>query len=398
MRILLSFLAFSVVFYSNSQQTITSVSDGFASDPSVWDCICIPPSNSNVIIEHNIEMNSDWLVNGSGSITVTTNGTFIEDNDHRGILFDGIDVEFSNHGLTELTNLAFSNGAIGHNHATLSLDTGLWVDQTSTFMNHGDMLDLDSTYTQGMFMNEGNYGTGDFLNEGTLDNTGYITADSMLNTSVLNHSAGKIEAYDFANTGELNITGSGFMVITHDFFNSGEINLANGRDIRVANDMMNAHDSGIALIINDGLIEVGNDFSNVDTLRGTGVFCIANNSSNLGDVKGTLDICDNTSVSHFDFNSGNIEPSVTNCSSGCNVSVEENKIENTFEVYPNPVRNTLNIKTNLKGNIHIIDVMGNSIIEQDLEKDIDVSKLKSGVYFITLDGIDKTMTKKFIKK
>ena len=168
-----------------AQQSISSVSNGLATDPFVWDCTCIPLPGDNITINHAIQMNSDWLVNGSGSLTISNSGSLIEDSQSRSILFDG-GVMFTNQGTTEMTSFAFTNGAEAHNHGTLSLDTGLYVDQNSTFMNHGLVKDLDSTLTQGTFMNEGSFSQGDFLNEGMMTNTGYITADSLLNTGTLN--------------------------------------------------------------------------------------------------------------------------------------------------------------------------------------------------------------------
>lgn len=381
-----------------AQQTITSVGNGAATNPLVWDCTCIPSMGDNIIVNHDIQMNTDWLVNGSGSITVSNTGSLVEDAQHRGILFDG-GVVFTNHGTTVMTNFAFTNGAEAHNHGALSLDSGLYVDQISTFMNHGLVQDIDGTYIEGMFMNEGTYGPGDFLNEGMVNNTGYITADSLLNSGTLNTSAGSLTIIEFANTGISNVTGSSYIIVNNDFLNTGQLYLAAGRDIRVANDMSNSHQSGTALINNDGLIEIGNDFSNIDTLRGSGLFCIANNSLNTGDVKETLDICDNTSVSHFDVNTGNIEATVTNCISGCSVGVEESILsENEISIYPNPASTILNIEANASYQMMLVDVMGNVILDQKIKNTIDVSSLKTGVYFIKFTNTENTKTIKFVKK
>jgi hypothetical protein len=381
-----------------AQQTITSISNGFATNPLVWDCTCIPQTSDDITINHAIQMNSDWLVNGGGSLTVSNSGSLIEDSQNRGVLFDG-GVVFTNHGTTEMTNFAFTNGAMAHNHGVLSLDSGLYVDQNSTFMNHGLVKDVDSTLTQGMFMNEGTYSEGDFLNEGMMTNTGYITVDSLLNTGTLNTSAGNLTILDFGNTGALNVTGSSYIIINDDFWNSGFLYLAAGRDIRVINDMSNYHQSGTATIENDGLIEVGNDFSNTDTLKGTGLFCIANNSLNTGEVKGTLDICDNTSTNHFDLNTGNIDGTVTNCASGCSVGIDETLFsENEILVYPNPVSTKLNIEANPSYKMTLYDVMGSVILEQKVEKSIDVSNLKTGVYFIKFSNLKNSKTIKFVKR
>ena len=184
--------------------------------------------------------------------------------------------------------------------------------------------------------------------------------------------------------------------MTDDFWNSGQLYLAAGRDIRVAHDMSNTHQSGTALIDNDGLIEIGNDFSNIDTLKGSGIFCIANNSLNTGDVKETLDICDNTSVSHFDANTGNIDATVTNCTSGCSVGVDENVIaKNEISIYPNPASTVLNIEANEGYQMMLLDVMGNIILNRKVIDKIDVSNLKTGVYFVKFIGDADTKTMKF---
>lgn len=398
MKIFYTFALLLFAFGAYTQQSITSVSNGVATDPFVWDCTCIPQTGDDITINHNIQMNSDWLVNGSGSITVSNTGSLIEDAQHRGILFEG-GVVFTNQGTTDMTNFAFTNGAEAHNFGVLSLDSGLYVDQNSSFMNHGQVTDVDSTLIQGMFMNEGTYGQGDFLNEGMMTNTGYIAADSLLNTGTLNTSAGNLTILDFGNTGELNVTGSSYIIVNDDFWNSGQLYLAAGRDIRVANDMSNSHQSGTASINNDGLIEIGNDFSNIDTLRGSGVFCIANNSLNTGDVKETLDICDNTSVSYFDANTGNIEATVTNCVTGCSVGIEEDVLsEKEISIYPNPASTKLNIEADPNYNMKILDVMGNVVMEQKVQHSIDVSTLKTGVYFIKFIGPDKSKTIKLVKK
>lgn len=396
LTLIFSFITLSLGGFS--QQTITSISNGQATNPFVWDCTCIPLTGDDIIVNHDIEMNTDWLVNGSGSITVSNTGKLVEDSQHRGILFDG-GVVFTNHGTTEMTNFAFTNGAEAHNHGALVLDSGLYIDQNSTFMNHGLVQDVDSTYTQGMFMNEGTYGPGDFLNEGMVTNTGYISADSLLNTGTINTSAGNLTILDFGNTGILNVTGSSYIIVNDDFWNSGQLYLATGRDIRVANDMSNAHQSGTASINNDGLIEIGNDFSNIDTIRGSGLFCIANNSLNTGDVKGTLDICDNTSVSHFDANTGNIEATVTNCTSGCSVSLDDEILsENKISIYPNPASTVLNIDAHKDYQMVMVDVMGNVILNQKVKNSIDVSSLKTGVYFFKFISSGDSKTIKFVKK
>ncbi len=389
-------LLLSVTFLC-AQQTITSADNGLATNPLIWDCTCIPSPDDEIIIKHDITMNSNWVSNNGGSITITDQGTLIEDNQNRTILFDA-GAAFYNYGNTTLTNLAFSGGAEGHNHANLDLDTALWVGPGSMFMNHGLTENVDSTYIEGMFMNEGTYSYGDFLNEGSLSNTGYIEVDSMYNNEgTINSSAGNITAMDFASNGTVNITGDAYMIVNNDFFNGGTLQLETGRDIRVGSDFLNASEGDTAVIINNGLIEIGNNFNNADTLRGSGLFCIAENSTNTGDVKGELDICDNTGSSIFDFNSGNIDVTVTNCNAGCNVGIEE-KSPLKINIYPNPVSTLLNIEGINKGKVIINDVMGQEVYHSYFKHEIDVRGLKNGVYFITVQHNGQQKMLKFIKR
>ncbi|CAM3893833.1 MULTISPECIES: beta-1,3-glucanase family protein [Flavobacterium] len=72
-----------------------------------------------------------------------------------------------------------------------------------------------------------------------------------------------------------------------------------------------------------------------------------------------------------------------------------------FTIYPNPVENTLNFKTDLKNStIQIIDFQ--RVIYLDLpvfdNKSIDVSSLKPGIYAIVLENEGQKTTKKFVKK
>lgn len=381
-----------------SQQNISSVSDGNASNPLIWDCTCIPSPDDNLTISHNVVMNVDWIVNSGGSITVDAGSSFIQDNQYRTILFDGSGSSFSNYGITELTNIGFSNGAEGHNHSSLSLDTALWVGPGSMFMNHGLTQNVDSTYIQGMFMNEGTYRYGDFLNEGTVSNTGYIVVDSLYNNiGTINSTAGNIQANDIGSNGTINITGSSYMVISSDFYNAGTLNLAAGRDIYIGSDLLNASEGDTALLVNDGLIEIGNDISNVDTLRGSGLFCIANGSSNLGDVKETLDICDNTGVSIFDVNTGNIAATVTNCNSNCNVGIDE-VTPLQINIYPNPVSTVLTIEGADKGIVRITDVMGKTVYTSSMKSEIDVRDFRTGIYFISIEQNGRQEILKFIRR
>ncbi len=78
----------------------------------------------------------------------------------------------------------------------------------------------------------------------------------------------------------------------------------------------------------------------------------------------------------------------------------ENKLD--YNIYPNPVENVLNISSengNLEGSFTIINMIGQEVKLGKVSQDgIDVSEMKSGVYFVQINDGVNTTTKKFIKK
>lgn len=74
-----------------------------------------------------------------------------------------------------------------------------------------------------------------------------------------------------------------------------------------------------------------------------------------------------------------------------------------FALYPNPAQNTVNISTvgQIKS-VSIADVNGRTVRNQSIgtqdEAQIDVSNLTSGIYFMTVEGENGSVTKKVIKQ
>jgi endonuclease I len=83
------------------------------------------------------------------------------------------------------------------------------------------------------------------------------------------------------------------------------------------------------------------------------------------------------------------------------LSVDSYKLSE-IKLYPNPTKGTiLNIDTTQNLTITIFDLLGKKLIVDSVsnsKKHIDVSKLKSGAYFIKLSSKDGTTTRKFIKR
>lgn len=76
-----------------------------------------------------------------------------------------------------------------------------------------------------------------------------------------------------------------------------------------------------------------------------------------------------------------------------NIDVED------YNVYPNPVYSTLSISSGKDiEHVEIYDITGKKVLESNITKDLDVSSLNSGVYFINSIVNGANVTSKFIKK
>jgi len=84
----------------------------------------------------------------------------------------------------------------------------------------------------------------------------------------------------------------------------------------------------------------------------------------------------------------------------CTLSVEDN-LQELVSVYPNPIDDTLflDIPSSITiKDIKIYDALGKSISVNMLNNQIDVSQLNSGIYFLKINALQGTLTKKFVKK
>lgn len=404
MKRIILLAALFIGLQASAQNTITSTGDGNATNPLIWDCFCFPTTNDNIIIDHNIVMNVDWLLNAGGSITVNAGASFIEDGMNRAILVDGAGSAFINNGFAELTNMAFTNGASGANSASFILDTALYIDGTSSFNNSGVISGTDSLLNNGTFDNSssGTLELGDFWNNGNFSNAGVVFSDSLLNTSSFT-STGPLYCFDFGNDGPF--SQSDYFFIGHNFYNADNITFGAGATILVMNDMLSGDTlGGSASIVNDGGVRVENDFLNTDALSGSGRYCIRNSSSNAGNVTGTLDICDETPGGGFDVNIGTVAGTVTNCSSPCEVGVTELATDEVL-IYPNPTNSRFTIEFSNKSTkqmkVELFNLMGEFVLSEELSQStslVDLSALTNGVYLCKVSDENGFVTTERIVK
>jgi uncharacterized protein YxjI len=83
------------------------------------------------------------------------------------------------------------------------------------------------------------------------------------------------------------------------------------------------------------------------------------------------------------------------------MSVDELKINNAFQIYPNPATDILNIKTSINQNnayYEIYNTQGNCVLKSNLfTNSIDVSSLVPSIYFLKINCNNKIIYKQFTK-
>ena len=81
------------------------------------------------------------------------------------------------------------------------------------------------------------------------------------------------------------------------------------------------------------------------------------------------------------------------------ISVEHQNKNTTFQIFPNPVNDYVEIKTNQKGRCQIIDISGKILLEKDIINlsRMNVSDLPNGIYFIKA-YLEEPVTLKIIKQ
>ena len=381
-----------------AQQTVSSVADGLATNPFVWSCSCIPSTSAHVTISHHITMNSDWLVNNGGSITVTSTGTFNQDA-NRSILIDGSGSQFIVQGGSIFESFAFTNGASGSNSGTFKVDKGLYYEAGTTFTNSGSMPGIDSLETQGTFTNTGSIAAGNLLNTGTFNvNGGVVTADSLGTTGNYLVTNGVTYASAFGNTGIVSVAAGGAPIyIAYDGYNTGEIYLGTGTVVTVGSSFYNGdlqnHDAVLEV---NGLMTVNIDFATSDVLEGTGTLCVGQGTSNSGSVSGSLNFCDNTGEGTFDLNVGTIAPTVVYCTPGCYLDLPKN-VQTNSSFSPNPATSTIQLTSDNTTRAAIYSSTGELMLSiTDGFDKIDVSRLGAGMYLLIIETQHETKSEKLV--
>jgi thiamine biosynthesis lipoprotein ApbE len=74
-------------------------------------------------------------------------------------------------------------------------------------------------------------------------------------------------------------------------------------------------------------------------------------------------------------------------------------LSNAFQIYPNPTKGWINIRSDLKiETVSIISIEGKRIIRENATNKIDLNALAKGYYFIEIETEKGTIRKKIVKQ
>lgn len=387
---------------------INSIADGDWLNPTTWDCGCIPTPGSIININHNVVLNTNWAYT-TGIVTINSGASLVKDYAIRSWAQNGGNL--INDGTFEVDRLAIYAGSVTNSN-TFIVNNSYYNGATATLTNTGLIGDVDSLLNSGT-INNNQYGEIDatnLWNNNSLINDGRLKITYFLNTVDFTNND-FLQANNYLNTGTSVINDS--VIVLVDFMNTGTLSNATNNPFLVSHDFLNGdslvHD---ALFINDGAVLIGNDFTNLDTLKGTtGYFCIASYSANAGYIKGTIDICDQTPLTgppYIDINTGTIGSGVTSCTHSCSVGITENTETISFvKVYPNPFSDNVTFEFGLNNyassetKLSIVDILGQKVYSSVFRGNqitVEKSYFKNGVYFFSIENGTSLMNGKLISQ
>lgn len=317
-------------------QIITATNNGNYSNPSTWDCNCIPTDGDSVEINKIVTLDTDVHLTSLG-IRVKSSGQLIQDATPRNIWLDG--------------------SSKLYNSGTVTINT-LHVGPLASVDNNFNLNCTDSIWNEGYIHSNLNVNTLDFNN----DVTGYFE-----------NNAGVTISNNFYNSGYLDHSGN--MLVENDFFNCNNSGSSAITDF-----------SGAICIIGD----MNNCIS--DSIYGPGVMTINGSSNNYGVISGSgLYKTVNGTFTVL----GNFTATLGTGACG-GVGINE-KATAKMTCFPNPASDQLTVDFHEDGPYEIVSITGRIVLKGNLSNNnthIDISILEQGMYTIRF----KDSASNFIKK
>jgi hypothetical protein len=360
--ILITLIASAFNVYS--QSTRTTISNGNATNPLIWDCTCLPQPGEHLVINHNVVLDVDWGYL-SGSLTINSGASLIHDLTNRNLSVGGTGT-LNNKGTLTVKNVLLSSTGSIVNTGTLNASANILITLGSTFTNSSVVNITDTLGIQGTLNN----------------NAGTITVPIFMNAGTYNNNTNSNLTSNLIYTNNT-FTNNGWVTVNLHFLNSEDA--TNNMIMDIKQNFYNGDSiAQTAEFINNNLVSVGNNWYNSEDVTGTGQFCIANYTANSGNITGTLDFCDKTG-GNIDANTGSISGTVTYCTTNCNVGENEIEHKNEVHFYPIPFEKELNIQLNESGDftLSIFSVTGQEVFNSLLNEKINTVSLNlnAGVYF-----------------
>ncbi|MCD6366999.1 MAG: T9SS type A sorting domain-containing protein [Bacteroidales bacterium] len=400
--ILLSFFLISSI--NVSAATYTSTGSGNWSTPTIWSPAGIPQPtdivviNTDVVMDDVVTVGGYWAVDG-GSITINAGGSFVQGTNVVGIAIQNGGT-IVNYGTFSFDQLGIYLGEFD-NQATANLYSLIY--NLSILKNRGIIQEVDSFYTTGTVTNYANSTilSDSVQNDGIFINTGTITVTEFLNDSIFTNND-TFNFNRFYNTGTFENNGQ--INSTLDATNAGYWHNAQGAQIDLDNNFTNGDSLTTvhnAVFENDGVFNIGNSWSNLDTTKGsaTGAFYIQNGTYNQGVMSGNFLFCDQTPTTTIepiiDYNIGTIDTNITYCA----VNIEtENGLAN-ISVFPNPAHSEFYVTGVNIQKVELFDISGKKIMSKQTTNDkirFDVKNQSNGIYFLRVSFSDKNLVKKIV--
>ncbi|PLW93695.1 MAG: hypothetical protein C0592_05250 [Marinilabiliales bacterium] len=385
---LLAFLAVSVF-----SQTATSVTNGSFLMPTTWDCMCIPTDGYIITINHDVTLDSDYMMS-SGSITISSGASLVESGTGHGILFTGT-AALNVQGTFTFSKLAMYGGTIANTGTMNGLDSlYLGVD----FSNDG-FVDAVEVSSSGNFFNNDTLFAVDYLSYMPFNNNHYAEIENFfINIGASNN--GDLHLGDCYNNGHL--WNQKLMIVSNDFTNAGRLDNDTLGAITIMQNCTNGDTvNNDARWTNNGAVTVYMNFQNLDSLLGDGTFCIGLNTANYGYMNGTYEFCDNSNPGTLNLNSGYIGSGITYCSTPCLSSIAETDLQPVL-VFPNPASDYIHIvSVDMITDWALFDISGRVVMDcREYSDDfgIDISDLHAGLYYLRLETEDNSFMKSIIKE
>lgn len=379
----------SLISLTGISQSATSIANGNWMNPFTWDCTCVPLPGYNVTINHNVALDTGLYI-PSGSVIINSGASLTGNNPQRDIWLNG--GSFSNSGtLGTIRYFLVQTGSFA-NSGSLSVGS---FDSYVNFTNTGTFQNIDSMRTAATVINNGNLLNIDsIMTTGTFTNNGIGTFNQFTNTGQFTNN-NNISFVDFTNLGTF--TNADTLTGLNSAWNAETFYNLSSAYISLNNSFLNGDSLQLdAVFDNNGRMVVNDSWYNSDTIKGTtGSFQVADTSINWGWMQQTFDFCDLTppaSPPYIDYNFGTISSGITWCL--YNSVSELSKMEVTF--FPNPASNRIMFETgDMKDyEIKIYSQDGQLVKKSFNQKQIDISEVPAGLYFVQLVSEEMIWTKK----